>query len=203
MPDAVAKILFDSMDLSPAMAMLVLLAALALFVAMLHTATSLIVDEFRHRQSSRAARQLIAEEKAKKAAAATQQQQHTSAAAGARAAAAPGSASASEEPSGSTLMKRFCRFCDVQVEDEHMESHEAGKKHRKLRAAAQALANESTCWTWMPVPVTVAPVPHAEDTDAAEKVVQSPSAAAGSRGGKAKGQSTKWSKVPGPGARRR
>ena len=206
MPEAVAKILFDSMDLSPAMAMCCLLAALGIVVAVLHTVTSLVVDEFRHRQSSRAARQLIEEEKAKKAAAAAQQQQqqqqHSAVAR------ESGSAAGSEEPTGLTAMKRFCRFCDVQVEDEHMESHEAGKKHRKLRAAAEALANGSTCWTWRPVPMPVAAVADPEGTDAAEGHA-APSAAAGSTGGKVKGQSTKWSKVPakpgpgGGGARRR
>jgi hypothetical protein len=206
MPEAVAKILFDSMDLSPAMAMCCLLAALGIVVAVLHTVTSLVVDEFRHRRSSRAARQLIEEEKAKKAAAAAQQQQqqqqHSAVAR------ESGSAAGSEEPTGLTAMKRFCRFCDVQVEDEHMESHEAGKKHRKLRAAAEALANGSTCWTWRPVPMPVAAVADPGGTDAAEGHA-APSAAAGSTGGKVKGQSTKWSKVPakpgpgGGGARRR
>ena len=208
MPEAAAKILFDSMDLSPAMAMCCLLPALGIVVAVLHTVTSLVLDEFRHRRSSRAARQLIEEEKAKKAAAAAQQQQQQQQQQHSAVARESGSAAGSEEPTGLTAMKRFCRFCDVQVEDEHMESHEAGKKHRKLRAAAEALANGSTCWTWRPVPMPVAAVADPEGTDAAEGHA-APSPAASSTGGKVKGQSTNWSKVPakpgpgGGGARRR
>jgi hypothetical protein len=210
MPEPAARVLFDSMDLSPATALLVLMGVSAVIAAFCHTVITFFVDEFRHQKSKRAARQLISEEKASKAAAAA-----TVAAAAAASASPPAavaatagaseSAAASGLVVGSGTMTRFCRFCDVQVDDEHTEAHEAGKRHRKLKSAAGALATGSTCWTWRPVaPVKAGALQEsAPDADAAEPSTGArfPSAVTGTcasraRGGKAKGQVDKWSKVP-------
>ena len=43
---------------------------------------------------------------------------------------------------------RFCRYCDVAIDDEFVEKHTEGKRHRKLEAAAGALRSEGSCWVW-------------------------------------------------------
>ena len=71
MPEPAAQVLFDSMDLSPATALLVLMGVATVIATFVHTVITFVVDEFRHQKSKRAARQLISEEKASKAAAAS------------------------------------------------------------------------------------------------------------------------------------
>ena len=143
MPEFAAKELFDRKNLSPAAAFSVLLTAIAIILLLIQQAVHLFISEYRWHRSNDVAQKLMKQEKADKkaTAAATRGSAFTSNSSSERA--------APSNPSG-LPMARFCRLCDVRVDEEHAASHEAGKRHRKLKEAAGALG-EGTCWVWRPV----------------------------------------------------
>ena len=67
---------------------------------------------------------------------------------------------------------RHCRFCDIPIEDAHVDSHQTGKKHRRLKELAGALAAQDDCWVWRPptappssLPIAASAPPSAADED--------------------------------------
>lgn len=134
MPEVAALKLLDELDLSNAVAGVVLSAAAVLAALILINVGGFIREEINWRRSSSAARQLVKQEKA---------------AAAEKAAAKRAAASATEPSKECSLARhvRHCRFCDVPIEDEFVAAHEAGKKHKRLKAAAGSLA-EGSCWVW-------------------------------------------------------
>ena len=108
------------------------------------------------------------------------------------AAAAAAAAASASVPTGP--LERFCRYCDMAIDEEYVQSHLQGKRHQKLKAAAGSLASDEV-WVWRPArekvvapAVPAAPVP--------EVVVPRPDLLpALGKTGKVKGQTGKWAKV--------
>ena len=106
-----------------------------------------------------------------------------------KAAAAAAAASASV-PTGP--LERFCRYCDMAIEEEYVQSHLQGKRHQKLKAAAGSLASDDV-WVWRPAREKVLSAPAAP---VPEVVVPRPDLLpALGKTGKVKGQTGKWAKV--------
>ena len=93
-------------------------------------------------------------------------------------------------------LDRFCRFCDMAIDEEHVQSHLQGKRHQKLKAAAGSLASDD-CWVWRPA------VEKAASVAAAAPAATKPELLAPrhdllpalAKTGKVKGQTGKWAKV--------
>ena len=131
--------------------------------------------------SDRTAAQLVADD-AKGAQEASRQK------AAAAAAAAEASASVPTGP-----LDRFCRFCDMAIDEEYVQSHLQGKRHLKLKAAAGSLASDDV-WVWRPAREKVV----LAAAGAPEPEVMVPRAdllPALGKTGKVKGQTGKWAKV--------
>ena len=105
-------------------------------------------------------------------------------------AAAAAAASASSVPTGP--LERFCRYCDMAIDEEYVQSHLQGKRHQKLKAAAGSLASDDV-WVWRPAREKVLSAPAAP---VPEVVVPRPDLLpALGKTGKVKGQTGKWAKV--------
>ena len=91
-----------------------------------------------------------------------------------------------------TVTRRFCRLCDVPVDDEHVDTHLNGKKHKKLVSSQQVVADDGRlvpaanicCWVHREVHVH-----KTEEPPPAEEVLplSSASTAVGGKG--------KWEQV--------
>ena len=106
-----------------------------------------------------------------------------------KAAAAAAAASASV-PTGP--LERFCRYCDMAIDEEYVQSHLQGKRHQKLKAAAGSLASDDV-WVWRPAREKVLSAPAAPVPEVV--VPRSDLLPALGKTGKVKGQTGKWAKV--------
>ena len=167
MPEAVAALVVDELDWPDWAAH----AALVALVVALCAAVRELLYWLRLWRSERAVRQLIGQEKA--AAAARVAEKNAAVAAAAAAAAAL--------PTTATAMMRYCRFCDVPVEDTHMTTHEAGKRHKRLKDSAGALG-AGECWVMRPSS-EAAPEPAASEQRAAAPSAPRCGGGDGGRGG--------------------
>ena len=152
-----------------------------LVIAVLGVAVRWLYRRLRVHLSDRTAAQLVADD-AKGAQEASRQK------AAAAVAAAAASASVPTGP-----LDRFCRFCDMAIDEEFVQSHLQGKRHQKLRAAAGSLASDDV-WVWRPAREKVVSAAPA----APEPEVMVPRAyllPALGKTGKVKGQTGKWAKV--------
>ena len=106
------------------------------------------------------------------------------------AAAAAAAAASASVPTGP--LERFCRYCDMAIDEEYVQSHLQGKRHQKLKAAAGSLASDDV-WVWRPAREKVLSAPAAP---VPEVVVPRPDLLpALGKTGKVKGQTGKWAKV--------
>ena len=165
MPEVAAAKLLDELDLSVTVAGAMLFAAVAIAALFAYHIGTFVRDEWQYRRSVSAARSLVKQEKAD---------------AKATAKVAASSAKTSVDPAAAQTLIRYCRFCDVPIGDEFMEAHEAGKKHRKLKAAAGSLA-EGSCWIWRPAPALMTEMLQ-EGPPAVERIVPNASATSAGKG---------------------
>jgi len=132
LPEVVARELLDEMDWPEWAVYAAALVVLVLCGAVMRE----LVECGRGYRRESIARELLRSERAEKAAAAV-----------AKAAKLQTTkpAAAGEQPDDGMRRTRFCRFCDIAIEDAFMESHVGGKKHMKLAAASVSTGD---CWVW-------------------------------------------------------
>ena len=170
LPEPIATVLLDNLDWP----LWAVYAAVAVVATGLFFIVREIVDCYRWERSRAATRALVREEAARKLAAQRQQP----------------SKAVTTALSGGPLV-RWCRYCDVVIEDAHAAAHEAGKRHRKL-----AGAKAECCWVWREAPPSAAPIEEPVDTNASKAplgAVVAPSVArsGGGDGGKGAWQTSK------------
>ena len=168
MPEVLADILLERLDLS--------MGAVYLFLAVVLAIIALCVREtrvyLRAWRSDTVMVQIVRQEKAEKAQAA------------AAAAAAKAIASAPDAPGSSGPLVRCCRFCDVPIADEFVDAHAAGKKHKRLVSVAGS-AGADCCWVWRSAHTLEAPeAERRDDAAASDMPVASMARKGGGDGGK-------------------
>jgi hypothetical protein len=172
MPERLALILLDELDLHSTVASAICIAMAVTALCGGRWITRRLYGAYRWRRSSFAAREIIRMEKEEAAA------RHSAAASKVDAAKLTSSDSCTSEGA----MVRYCRYCDVPIEDEYMAAHESGKKHRRRLDAAGALARgHETCWEWRQAPTQAEQTPEPSTGTAAHEVLL-PSSTATSAG---------------------
>ena len=131
--EGIARVLLDDFDLHETVAAIVMVTSVCIVMYLLREMIKFVVDEYLWWRSDAATRQLIRQEMA------TVQVEKS----------ATVSATVQVAEVSDRRSRRYCRFCDVPIEDAFTTAHEAGKKHKRLVTAAGALAFSSySCWVW-------------------------------------------------------
>ena len=105
------------------------------------------------------------------------------------------------------VKQRFCRLCDVPVDDDHLLAHTSGKKHQRLLSKTVVdeqgrlvTGDKVPCWCWREVAPPPPPPPEAPPADAAELGREAERLRERSR---PKGQPAQWETVSGKSGKKR
>ena len=168
MPEALATELIDRLDWPMWLIYAVAATATVICMLLVKAMARLLSYCIRSERSRRAARSLLREEAEQRDAK--------------RRAAAASTASAAAAPSDSNGPKvRWCRFCDLRIEDAFVATHQDGKRHKRCVENAGARAVGVDCWVWLDAPPQSSSEP--EPAPTAERDVLVPLTYGGRGGG--------------------